>query len=307
MRRRNLVLPKYLHLRAAIVVIGVLFSSGFSVGQTDLEEAVKQLTSSNVRGYLQPFVDGFGANLNSGLVRSARIDEGGLSIKFEILGMGTLIGDAEKSYAAVPPAPFEQTPVRTATIFGGLGTVVNGPGGVQYQFQNGQISADIMGLVTPQLTVGTLFGTQATVRYVPLPATNDLPSVTLLGYGLRHSISRYIPNSPIDLSVGMFRQDLTVGGIFEADALSYGLQASKSVAMLTVYTGIQYESSTMNVDYLYTGYGATPATRITMDMEGENRIRGTAGLGLSLAVLNLNADISFGKVTALSASLGFGF
>lgn len=289
------------------VLLGVLINATATTAQNQLEEAVRQLTSANVRGYLQPLVDGFGANLNSGHSRSAQIAEGGLSIKFEILGMATLIGEAEKSFYAVPPAPFDQSPVRTATIFGDKGTIVNGPGGVQYQFQNGQVQSEFMGLMTPQLTIGTLFGTQASFRYVPIPETEEFPSVTLFGGGLKHSVSQYIPNAPVDLSVGLFRQSLAVGGIFKADAMSYGLHASKSLSVLTVYSGFQYESSTMNVDYTYTGYGATPNTRITMDLEGQNNTRITAGLGLSLAIVHLNADISVGKVTAVSGSLGFGF
>ena len=41
--------------------------------RNQFEDAVKQLNSDNVKGYLQPFVNGFGANLNSGLYHSAEI------------------------------------------------------------------------------------------------------------------------------------------------------------------------------------------------------------------------------------------
>src|SRR5260221_1943620 len=116
-----------------------LFSTTYLHAQTDVEDAIKQLSSDNVRGYVQPLINGFGANMNSGWYHSAEISEMGLHFQFQIVGMGTFIGDGEKSYDAVPPLPYDQTPVRTATLFGGLGAAVaDTSSGLTYHFQNGQ-------------------------------------------------------------------------------------------------------------------------------------------------------------------------
>src|SRR5437870_7194474 len=195
-----------------LVLCAVVALAAASVsGQNLFDDAVKQLTTDNVRGYLQPFVNGFGANVNSGLYHSAAIGAAGLSMRLEIVGMGTLIGDAEKSYTVTPPQPFEPTPVQTATVFGRQGTVVSGPAGIKYQFQNGQIETSVLPLAVPQLTVGNVLGTQAVVRYISIPEINDLPQVTFWGIGARHSISQYFPDLPVDLAASSFYQSLIIG------------------------------------------------------------------------------------------------
>ena len=240
---------------------------------------------------------------------TAEVGDLGFHLRVSVVGMGTLIGDAEKTYEALPPAPFPQTPVQTATVFGNTGTTVNGPGGLQYQFQNGQVKASIIPFAAPQLTIGNIFGTEAILRYAPIPEIGDFPKVTLFGIGARHSISRYLPGSPVDLSAGLFYQSLTVGDIIDANTFNFGAQASKSFSIATLYGGLQYESSSMKVTYTYTGPpipGQPSNPTIALDFNGENKFRGTVGLGLNLVILHLNADISVGKVTAVSAGIGFG-
>lgn len=303
----------YSVLRVVAICAGAVLMVSAVRAQNPFEDAVKQLTSDNVKGYVQPFVDGFGANLNSGLYNTAAISDVGLHVEFRFVGIGTLIGDAEKTYMAVPPPPFDQTPVQTATIFGDQGAVVlldpNDPNGIRYRFQNGQVKTSLIPLVVPQLEVGNVFGTQATLRYVPIPEISDFPKVTLFGIGARHNISQYIPMSPVDVAAGFFYQTLEIGGIFDAKTFNFGAQASKSFAVLTVYGGLQYETSSMTLSYTYTGPpipGVPPNPSITLDLEGGNKFRFLAGLGLNLAILHLNADINFGKVTVVSGGIGFG-
>jgi hypothetical protein len=288
------------------VLAGLLFASSLLLAQNPFEDAIKQLSSDNVKGYLQPFINGVGANLNSGLYNTAEIGESGVHFRLTIVAMGTMIGDAEKTYNATPPSPFSQTPVPTATVYGGQGTVVPGPlnSGIQYQFQNGQVKTSIIPLAAPQLTIGTFFGTQAILRYVPIPSVHDFPKVTLFGIGAQHSLNRYLSGLPVDLSAGLFYQSLTVGDIIDVKTFNLGAQASKSWALFTLYGGAQYETSSMNLTYTYTGSSERPT--ISVDFTGENKFRATAGLGINLVILHLNADISVGKVTVASAGIGFG-
>ncbi len=284
----------------------MLFCMNSASAQNPFEDAVKQLSSDNVKGYVQPLVNGFGANLNSGMYQSADIGDLGFHLQVQVIGMGTLIGDAEKTYMATPPSPFAQTPVQTATVFGGTGTIVHGPANMTYQFQNGQVKTSIMPFATPQVTIGNVFGTQAIIRYVPVPAIGNFPKVTLFGIGVQHSISRYIPTLPVDLSAGIFYQKLTIGDIIDAKAMNFGAQISKSFSLLTLYGGLQYETSSMTLNYTYTGPNSTPDTKVNIDIDGENKFRATGGINLNLVILHLNADISLGKVTAVSAGVGFG-
>ena len=109
----------------AILVIGLICTTTLQA-QTPFEEAVQQLNSTNVHGYLQPFVDGVGADMNAGFYHSADISNFGLFFQFELVTMGTIIGDNEKYYMATPPVSqgYTQQPVRTATVFGDKGTII---------------------------------------------------------------------------------------------------------------------------------------------------------------------------------------
>lgn len=100
-----------------MVCILVVFLSTSANAQNQFEDAIEQFESESVTGYLQPFLNGFGANLNSGFSGTAKL-ENELVIRLEAVGMATLIGGAEETFKAIPPAPFNQQKVETATIFG---------------------------------------------------------------------------------------------------------------------------------------------------------------------------------------------
>ncbi len=304
---------KYLfkYIGIAYVIFLCLFISTVSRAQNPIEDAVKQLTSDNAKGYLQPMVTSFGANLNSGMFHSADIGDMGFTLKLDFIGMGTLIGNDEKEYLATPPFPFDPTPVKTATIFGDKGAVAYkpiGPDTLEYTFQNGQIKASIVPFITPQITIGDLYGTRAVIRYVPIPKIGDFPKVTLFGIGVQHKVSRYIPAIPLDIAAGISYQSFDIGDIFKAKAFNLNALASKSFSILTLYGGLQYETSSMDVSYEFEGlYGAAQNSKINISMDGDNQFRFNAGLGLNLAILHIYADINLGSVTVVSGGLGIGF
>jgi len=286
---------------AAMGPLGHLFA------QDAVTDALRQLSSDNVRGYVQPIIDGFGANLNSGLYHSPRLSEPGFHARLEVIGSGMLITDRERSYFATPPEPFDQEPVRTATVLGGLGTTVNGPGGLEYQFQNGQIRADLFGLGAPQLTVGNLLGTEAILRYAVVPSVKDFPSTSLVGYGGRHSISQYFPGLPFEATVGAFWQTLKVGDVIAVSARNVSLMVGTSVSLFTLYGGLQHESTVIDVNYTYTGYGSTPDSKVSLHYTTDNVLRWTTGFGINLIGINLYTDIGVGKVTVVTGTVGVGF
>ena len=88
-------------IRTLVVLSGILMMMTMAHAQNAVEDAIQQLSSTTVKGYLQPFIDGVGADLNSGVYHSAYIGTG-FSFKLELVAMGTLIGDAQKVYSAVP-------------------------------------------------------------------------------------------------------------------------------------------------------------------------------------------------------------
>jgi len=276
------------------------------LAQTDLENVLKQYDAATVSGYTQPLADLVGANMNAGFYHTAAIPLAGLRLNLKLVGMGSVVGDDQKSFTLALPASFSQRSMEAPTLFGGKGTVVRDQTlGTEYRPSDGIINASLFPLVVPQLTVGSIFGTEGTLRYVPLPSSGDaIPKITLFGIGVRHSISQYLPESPLDLAAGVFYSSYTAEDLLDMKGLSIGVQASKSLELLTLYGGVAWEQSTMNITYTSNSAGS-PA--VDVELDGDNTFRLTAGGALSLGIFSLFADANFGAVTNFSGGVGFGF
>jgi hypothetical protein len=301
--------PQLLSLAALVLVL----AGGNARAQTPIEDALKSLTGDNGIGYMQPLADLHGANTNAGWFHSASISRLGFHIELDFIGMGGIVGDDQKSYTATAPTGFTPATFNTATIFGGKGTVVPSSvnPGTSYRAPDGIFNTSIFPLVAPQLTIGDVFGTRAAVRYIFIPKLGEaMPEGKTWGFGIQHSISQWISVIPLDVAAfytyGVTTVDWSEGGgrLFDCSGYSYGLQASKQFSVLTVYGALAAESSSMAVKYQSTDPSA-PGT-ITLDLEGANKFRATAGVSLSLGFFKLFADANFGKVTQFTGGIGFG-
>jgi hypothetical protein len=291
-----------------MLAIGLLLCSvPLAQAQSDIEKALQSMSGKNGEGYLQPAMDLLGANMNSGYYHSASISRLGFHIEFDIVGMGSLVGDKQKTFNAQTPAGFTPATAKTVTLFGETGTEVANTTlpGTSYRFADGVFKTSFFPFVVPQLTVGNVIGTQAVVRFMPLPKIEEMiPKTTLFAFGLRHSINQWLPLLPLDVAVSGFWSSFTVEGFLDCKGFSVGAQASKDFSVLTVYGGLAYESSTMSAEYESTVLGTT--TPVKLDLTGANTVRFTAGVALNLAVFRLFADMNVGSVTAFSAGFGFG-
>ncbi len=298
-------------IQSLVLVIMILLVIIFLLpqpGQAQFQDAIEQLNSANVTGYLQPFVNAFGNNLNAGIYRSAEVSRVGLHIYLGVIGMATVIPDEDKTYLALPPNPFPQTEVTTATVFGENGATVSGAGGVSFTFPDGQVQSKMLPLAVPQIEVGSILGTMAKIRFFSGKLSgnqvDNLGEIKLVGYGLQHSLSQYFFMFPIDVSLGFFYQKLDVGDIVSTKSLSIGLQASKSFSILTLYGAVARESAKMNVSYTYQGAGTTE--EINMDLESGSHMRMTVGACLKLGFLVINGDYVLGKQNTAAVGLGIG-
>jgi len=292
---------------AVILAAAILVCVQISPAQSDLENVLKQYDAATIEGYIQPMADLFGANINSSVFPSAAIPTTGLSIRFAIVAMGAVVGDDQKNYTLALPPSFAQRTMRAPTVFGPRATLVRDPDtGLEFRPSDGIIDATLFPLAVPQLSVGSIFGTEATVRFIITPSIGDnkFPKTTLWGIGARHSISQYLPAVPVDIAVGLFYSSFTVGDIIDFTGVTIGAQAGKSFGIANVHGGLSWEKSTMNLSYMPSAAGS-PA--VNLDLDGENTVRFTAGAGLSLGVLSLFADANFGAITNFSGGVGVGF
>jgi hypothetical protein len=245
--------------------------------------------------------------MNAGYFRSAEIRKSGFHISFDIVGMGALVGDDQKSFTAAAPAGYSPGTFKTATIFGERGTTVTHQTvpGASYKVSDGVFNTSIMPLGVPQLTIGSVYGTDAVVRFVPIPEIeDDVPDVMLWAVGARHSLSQYFPTSPVDVAAGIFYSKFRVGDLIDFSGISIGAHASKRFSVLTLYGGLAWEKSSANLSYTHND--PTDPVSVNIDLDGANTFRALAGFQLTLGPFHLFADANVGAVTHFSGGFGFG-
>ena len=284
----------------------VLLLPSMSTSQTAVESALAAYGEENVKGYMQPFADLFGANLNSGYYRTAAVPVAGLHFEFDIIVMGAMVGDAEKKFNATAPSGFTPATFESATIFGEKGKeVTDSPTNLTYRGADGVFNTTMMPMATPQIKVGSLYGTEFLGRFGYVPALGDnFESTTLWAIGARHNLNQWFGTLPLDLSAAVYYSSLSTGELMKFDGLMVGAQASKEFGILTVYGGLGYQSSTLTLKYDSTVPSAPGNVEIKLD--GKNNFAFTAGAGLSFGIFKIFADINVGSVTNLSGGIGFG-
>jgi hypothetical protein len=291
-----------------LVLLGaaLVLSPATARSQTSLENAIKQYNGDAVKGYIQPVADLFGANMNSGFYHSAEISRMGFHLSFDIVAMAAMVGDAQKVYDAPTPQGWSPATFKTATVFGDKGTEITNSLGLKYRGSDGVFNTSVFPLAVPQLTIGNVYGTEAIVRYLPIPKIGDdqVPQITLWGIGVRHSISQYLPMVPVDIAAGFFYDSFTAGDLISHKGLSISAQASKSFSILTLYTGLAYEKSSLELSY--TSTDPTVPAAVDVSLDGANKFRFTGGVCLTLGFLKLFADANLGSVTCFSGGIGFG-
>jgi len=279
-----------------------------ATSQSDLEATISQMNSQWVEGYLQPFADVVGANVNSGYYHSAAIPQEGFNLEFSIIAVGSTVSDDQKSFTANAPSGFAPGTFQTATIFGEKGGSVTDMGtGLQYAGSDGVINTSLFPAFIPQLKVGSLAGTEAIVRFIALPELSDgtIPSVSQFGIGARHSISQYFPSAPLDIAAGIFYNKFTAGDLIDYTGIALGAQASKAWGVFSLYGGLQWENSTMNLKYTSSDPTVTNS-EIDLDLTGANSFRFSVGGGLTLGLFRVFVDANFGSITAFSGGIGIG-
>ncbi len=233
----------------------------------------------------------------------------------------TVIG--EKYDAANPNSPqvkidintpvnitlFQGTPFQRDTSYTVNYILKTGLGGVGALSGNAGVP-----FVAPQLTLGTLFGTKFTLRYLPKIKIQDLGDLSWTGFGIQHNLGYWFPIPVVDVAASFYTQKIKIDPIFEMTGTSFGLTASKQLGFaflnVTPYAGFMLESSKMKVnitppaaDY---GPGITPPS-IGFEVEGKNKSRFVIGLGLRILIININADYNIGKYNSMTAGVALAF
>ncbi len=175
------------------------------------------------------------------------------------------------------------------------------------------LGLDVLPLFMPQASIGLPFGTEVLLRIIPEQDLGNLGKIKMLGWGVKHSISQWIPVPllGLDISGQYSTQKLEVGPVISNNT-ALNLQVSRRFGFMlmsiTPYAGIGTESSDIEVDYTINNPGNPfHGQNVAFNLDGENGGRMTAGARLQLMIFTFNADINIGKYTAYSAGFGVTF
>jgi hypothetical protein len=176
-------------------------------------------------------------------------------------------------------------------------------------------------LGAPQVTLGTVYGTQVAIRYLPamkLPgdAGSAIGKVKYSGFGMQHNPGVWLKTPlPVDFAVSFFSQKLTIDPYLEAKGSSYGLTVSKcfsaaGLVSATPYVGFAIEKSSMNFKYqasdsLKVNGITLPPPQVEFSLDGANTSRFTVGASFKLLFININADYNFGKYKSFTGGVMF--
>jgi len=318
-----------------VVLALFLITGSAAQAQDDLSESLRVVGETYADNYTQPFTDALGGGLNAGLFRTARFEEIGLiptvDLYVGVTAMGVSTDGSEDSFRLpneeietqiggqtrtlvveypnrdLPTAFGDNASPGTATVRDKeTGTVVD-----EIRLPSSLLDTPMAPVAVPQVGIGTVFGTDAQVRYVPETEIDDYGSVSLVGVAVRHSVSQYLPRLPVSLAVQGSWQSLDLSGtqqddIVDATGWAVNAQVSKSLSVFTFYGGLQYEQFDVDVNFVFESntLEGLATSEITLDQEASNQTRALAGVSISLAIVRLNVDYAVSANNTVTAGLG---
>jgi len=165
---------------------------------------------------------------------------------------------------------------------------------------------DLVPVPMPQVSLGLFNDIDVMLRYIPPISGGDYGDVSLLGMGARIGLNQFIPlENPLfpRITAGYTLTNLDLGDVAVASNSITTLQVSKGLPFITLYGGLGWEKSTMDVDYDYLDPTTQVKVPIEFSLDGKNETRIIAGLRLKLMLLAINLDYNEGEYTTYSGGI----
>ncbi|HRN27335.1 MAG: hypothetical protein IT276_16385 [Ignavibacteriaceae bacterium] len=295
------------------VLLSVILFAATSFSQVGV--SINKLSPNDAAQYVKPLSTWFGTYFNSGTYYDAKVPAL-FGFKFNLVGMWSLVPDDQKTFKPDPKISGVGEVDPTATVFGNKSSYYLSSKGF-YTYPAG-LSLNSVPFGIYQVA-GSFYNTELMVRFFPTVKFND-SKVGIFGFGLKHEISSHIPLLPVDISVQLLYNNFN----FEFDDgdpvnftkiksnnIAFNVHASKSISVLTVYSGLQYESSSMDFNYYFEDsnnqYPVEGKKIINLKVDGDNNFRFTLGGAVKLGFFVINADVNLTKFTTFTTGLSLDF
>jgi len=296
-----------MHLRSTIASLVAIALLALPItGSAQIEDNLSAYTENNAAGYLEPFRDTLSSGLGSGWYTSADIPKATPYFQLGFRAMIVGFSDDDRTFDARAEDYFPGTGTFEApTVIGDTDPDPVNVGGLEFQFPGG-LDLDRLPVAAPQLVVGGFMGTEAMLRWFDGDfGDTDIGSVSLFGLGVRHSISQYVPASPVAIS-GMFAyQSFEIGDqLVDFSMTTIGVQASKKFPIVEPYAGLAMHFSSMESEYTFSAGGEDETINVEFDSQTSAQL--TLGATLNLFVLKLNGELGVGEQTTYTLGLSLG-
>lgn len=327
-------------LHAALLLLSAAQSSA-----QEFAREISQFVGANAHPFLQPVVDALHTDMQAGLFAPVAAD--GMHVGVQLVAMGISIPDDQRTFK---PKPYSKTvefsrggivylgdldiaPSELPTAAGlnkrytftgrlkrirpkGLPYVPNPIYDAIQQDATVSVGGDqdlsTVLLATAQVTLGSVYGTEVMVRFLPRIKVADVGEVKSFGVGVKHLVSRYL-NIPVDVTASVVYQNMTLmareeeftAGL-DAATLAVQLHAGKSfplgIVSVTPYAGVGFESGNADVQYDF----ADPYIgKQQLRFESGGRFRFLCGVRGSLWKMVLGADYNLAVMNGFAFTLGF--
>lgn len=282
------------HRAIRAVTLGILVALAVAApAAAQLEGNLGGLTTENAKGYLSPLPKALSGTLNSSIFQSASIPLAGLSFSLGVTAMGVVFDDDTRRYTPKDPAGFEGVPpIQAPTVIGDEAAVTQtNPGNNLSIAYPGGLDIEQFVIGVPQLTIGSVLGTKATVRWITADlGDSELGHLSFWGIGAQHSISRYFPGLPVDLAAGIMFQKLKLGDndLIDTSALQFGVNASRRFGLFEPYGGLGIDTFSMEANYK----SDTTGEGLNVEFDSESNVHFTAGVQLRVPMARLYAEFN---------------
>ncbi|MEO5619169.1 MAG: DUF6588 family protein [Candidatus Eisenbacteria bacterium] len=296
--------------RTPLLALALLsFAIFASTAQAQLSDNLGALSGDNAKGYLSPLPKALSGTLNSAIFQTGAVPKNTFNISLGVRLMGVGFSDDSRKYTPTAPPGFTPEPpgstVEAPTVIGNTQAVAQSGQGGTTLYHPGGFDISEFAVAVPQLSIGSVFGTRAVVRWISLDlGDSDFGKFDYLGFGAQHSISQYFSALPLDLAAGFFVQQFEIGDeLIETDALMVNLTGSKRFGMLEPYAGIGWDTFDMDASYEST---STPGDRIAVKFDKESNAHLTLGLQALLGFARLSAELNVAAETGAAVGLSLG-
>jgi hypothetical protein len=296
--------------KLSMILLFIIFSSSSFYSQIGVK--LSSLQPDELKEYIKPASTWFGTIFNSGTYYDADVPEV-FGFKFNVIGMWTLVPEDQKTFQPKPNIAGVGEVEPTATVFGNQSSYFLSSNGF-YTYPAG-FALNAVPSAMYQVA-GSLFNTELMIRFYP-STQYDKIKVGLFGFGIKHDISSHIPLFPVDLSVQLLYNHFNLkhdnGDVedytdVKSNNIAFNVHASKKLASVFIaYAGLQYESSTMDLEYYYEDpnnlYPELANKNHKLEIDGDNHFRFTLGGALKLGYFVMNADVNLTKLTTFTLGL----